>query len=102
VEILIPAFVTFVPLHDATRDRLMGHAPATVAERHYTSAILTKLRDAVESIKLDLTTGQVIALPMRAVAIAETASAPPGEPGPEAPQAAGLTATRGKSEANQD
>jgi integrase len=93
-------------VEEATRDRLMGHAPATVAERHYTSTILTKLRDAVESIKLHLTTGQVIALPMRAVAIAESASAPPGEPGPEAPQAAGLTAvltaTRGKGEAKQD
>jgi integrase-like protein len=67
-----------------TRDRLMGHAPASVGERHYTAmtaAVLAKLRDAVELIELDLSSGELIALPMRAV----------GEVDP-APQAVGLTA----------
>jgi integrase len=53
-----------------TRDRLMGHAPASVGERHYTAmtaAVLAKLRDAVELIELDLSSGELIALPMRAV-----------------------------------
>ena len=87
-------------VEEATRDRLMGHAPATVAERHYTSTILTKLRDAVESIKLELTMGQIIALPMRAVASGETASEPGSEAASEPAQAAGLTAARGKPAAS--
>jgi integrase len=93
-------------VEEATRDRLMGHAPATVAERHYTSTILTKLRDAVESIKLELTMGQIIALPMRAVASGETASEPGSEAASEPAQAAGLTAVltaaRGKGDAIAD
>ncbi len=72
----------------------MGHAPATVAERHCTSTRLTKLRDAVESIKLDLVMPRVIALPVRMAAS--------GEPLSERPQAAGLSAiftpARGKTE----
>jgi integrase len=53
-----------------TRDRLMGHAAGSVGERHYTAmtpGVLAKLREAVESIQLDLSNGEVIALPMRAV-----------------------------------
>jgi hypothetical protein len=49
---------------------LMGHAAGSVGERHYTAmtpGVLAKLRDAVESIQLDLSNGEVIALPMRAV-----------------------------------
>ncbi len=89
-------------VEEATRDRLMGHAPATVAERHYTSSIMTKLRDAVESIKLDLTTGQVISMPMRIVASGEAASEPGSDASSEPPKAAALTAVltagRGKNE----
>jgi integrase len=39
-----------------TRDRLMGHAAGSVGEKHYTAmttAVLAKLRDALESIQLD-------------------------------------------------
>jgi integrase len=72
---------------EASRDRLMGHAAASVAEKHYTATILAKLRDAVECIKLDLAMGQVIALPLRMVASGETASTLPSE----APQTDSLT-----------
>jgi hypothetical protein len=57
----------------ALRDRLVGHAPADVGEKHYTARALATLRDAVETIKLDLRTGEVIALPVRAVANAPSA-----------------------------
>ena len=81
-----------------TRDRLMGHAATSTAEKHYTAVILTKLRDAVESIKLDLTTTRVVALPVRRAVGTEPLSKPAFDP----PQAAGLTAVltaaRGKRE----
>ncbi len=71
-----------------TRDRLMGHAATSTAEKHYTAIILTRLRDAVESIKIDLTTPRVIALPMRSAVGTE----PLSELAIDPPQAAGLTA----------
>ncbi len=77
-----------------TRDRLMGHAATSTAEKHYTAVILTRLRDAVESIKIDLTTPRVIALPMRSAVGTE----PLSELAIDPPQAAGLTAARGKGE----
>jgi hypothetical protein len=46
---------------------LMGHAAKSVTRRSYVGDDLARLRDAVESITLDLTTGQVIALPLAAV-----------------------------------
>ncbi len=67
-----------------TRDRLMGHSAGSVGERHYTAmtpAVLARLRAAIESIQLDLSNGEVIALPMRAVGGVVLG-----------PQAAGLTA----------
>ena len=39
-----------------TRGRLMGHSAGSVGERHYTAmtaAVMAKLRDAVETIRLD-------------------------------------------------
>ena len=42
----------------ALRDRLIGHAPADVGEKHYTARTLMTLRDAIETIKLDLRTGR--------------------------------------------
>ncbi len=75
-----------------TRDRLMGHAAGSVGERHYTATILAKLKAAVESIRLDLSTGQVIELPLRAVA---GSPAPQQADGPTADFTAGLTAGRG-------
>jgi hypothetical protein len=78
-----------------TRGRLMGHSAGSVGERHYTAmtaAVMAKLRDAVETIRLDLSTGEMIALPLRAVAGAEEGS-----------EAAGLTAglTAGRSKRRQ-
>jgi hypothetical protein len=46
---------------------LVGHAGGTVGERHYGAKDLERMRAAVETIALDLSTGQVVALPMRAV-----------------------------------
>jgi hypothetical protein len=73
----------------------MGHSAGSVGERHYTAmtaAVMAKLRDAVETIRLDLSTGEMIALPLRAVAGAEEGS-----------EAAGLTAglTAGRSKRRQ-
>ncbi len=48
--------------------RIMGHAPQGVTQRHYTAGNLEAMRRAVETIKLNLTTGEVVALPMRKVA----------------------------------
>ena len=79
-----------------TRDRLMGHSAGSVGERHYTAmtaAVMAKLRDAVETIRLDLSTGEMIALPLRAVAGAEEGSEAAGL---TAALTAGLTAGRSK------
>jgi integrase len=51
-----------------TIKRLMGHAAAGVTAQHYAAQDLELLRDAVATIVLDLTTAQVIALPVKAVA----------------------------------
>ena len=53
---------------EGTIKRLMGHAAGDVTALHYTAQTLRTLRDAVESIKLDLSRGEVVALPIRAVA----------------------------------
>jgi len=50
-----------------TIKRLMGHAAAGVTAQHYAAQDLELLRDAVAMIALDLTTGQVLQLPVRAV-----------------------------------
>lgn len=62
----------------------MGHYAGSVGERRYTAmtpAVLAKLRDAVETIRLDVSACDLIALMVRVVTGAE--------PGPEA---VGLTA----------
>jgi len=46
----------------------MGHAAAGVTAQHYAAQNLALLHAAVETIVLDLSTSQIIALPMRAVA----------------------------------
>ena len=51
-----------------TIKRLMGHAAEGVTAQHYAAQNLETLAAAVAKIALDLSTGQVIALPMRAVA----------------------------------
>jgi hypothetical protein len=74
----------------------MGHSAGSVGERHYTAmtaAVMAKLRDAVETIRLDLSTGEMIALPLRAVAGAEEGSEAAGL---TAALTAGLTAGRSK------
>jgi integrase len=50
-----------------TVKRLMGHAAEGVTAQHYAAQNLALLRAAIESIVLDLTTAQVISLPVRAV-----------------------------------
>jgi integrase len=48
--------------------RLMGHRAAGVTEKHHTARTLTKLKDAVEKIELDLSMADdVVSLPIRAV-----------------------------------
>ena len=37
---------------EGIRDRLMGHSPRTVAERHYTAKLIAQLQEAVETIRL--------------------------------------------------
>ncbi len=49
-----------------TIKRLMGHAAEGVTAQHYAAQNLDLLRAAVETIALDLTTAQVITLPVRA------------------------------------
>jgi hypothetical protein len=53
-----------------TRDRLMGHSAGSVGERHYTAmtpAVMAKLRDAVETIPVELTAA--LAAGLAAVAV---------------------------------
>jgi hypothetical protein len=73
---------------EATIKRLMGHAGSGVTQQHYTAQTLATLHAAVESIRLDLSTPDGIALPMRALS------------GPDrSPETDGLTAdfTAGRS-----
>lgn len=83
----------------ALRDRLVGHRPADVGEKHYTARTLGTLREAVESIKLDLRTGEVVSLPLRAVASGETIATPLPE---TVADTAVLTAARGTPAASTD
>ncbi len=80
------------------RDRLVGHAADNVGDGHYTNRTLVALAAAVESIKLDLSTGEVVQLPVRMVAGGEPmGSSEPSTDGPQAGTlAALLTADRGK------
>jgi excisionase family DNA binding protein len=74
-------WLTEAGVAESTIKRLMGHAGSGVTQQHYTAQSLATLKAAIECIVLDLTTGQLVALPMRAV----------GGSHPE-PQAAGHTA----------
>jgi hypothetical protein len=71
---------------------LMGHAGGSVGERHYGAKDLERMRAAVETIALDLSTGQVVALPMKAVG---APIAPLEADGRTAKLTAALTAARG-------
>src|ERR1035438_636383 len=72
----------------------MGHARSGVTQQHYTAQSLETLRAAVESIRLALSTGQVIELPMR---LAAGAPEGPKTDGRTAELTAALTAARGKA-----
>ncbi len=50
---------------EKTVKRLMGHAGAGVTQRNYTARVLEPLQAAVETIELNLSCGQVIALPLK-------------------------------------
>ncbi len=78
-------WLTEAGVAESTIKRLMGHAGSGVTQQHYTAQTLTMLQAAVESIKLELSTGQLIALPMRGVAGSS-------QEDPEPSQAAGPTA----------
>lgn len=52
---------------DEVIGRLEGHSARTVTRRHYIGDDLARLRDAIELNKLDLSTGEVVALPLAAV-----------------------------------
>jgi len=82
---------------EATIKRLMGHAGSGVTQLHYTAQSLATLRAAVESIRLDLLRGHLVALPMRVAAGAESA---PIDPPEAAGRTADLTAGRGMASRN--
>jgi hypothetical protein len=63
-------WLTEAGVAEGTIKRLMGHASAAVTAQHYAALALSTLQRAVECVHLDLSTGEVIALPMRAVAVA--------------------------------
>ncbi|HEV3189781.1 MAG TPA: tyrosine-type recombinase/integrase, partial [Polyangiaceae bacterium] len=64
-------WLTEAGVAESTIKRLMGHAGSGVTQQHYTAQTLAMLKAAVEAIRLDLSTGDVIALPMRAVGATE-------------------------------
>jgi hypothetical protein len=70
---------------------LMGHSGGSVGERHYGAKELERMRAAVETLVLDLSTAQVIALPVRAAA---GSNRTPKTEGLTAVFTAGLTAAR--------
>jgi integrase len=72
---------------------LMGHSGGSVGERHYGAKELQRMRAAVETIVLDLSTAQVIALPVRAAGGSDRT---PKAEGLTAVFTAGLTAGRSK------
>jgi len=74
--------------------RLMGHSARSVTRRHYVGEDLAVLQAAIEKIVLDVSTGQVITLPL-AVAAAGASEADPRY-NLTAELTAGLTAGRGK------
>jgi integrase len=69
------SFATWLNAADVPESRikrLMGHAAEGVTEKHYNSVELSKLQEAIQTIKLDVSTGDVVELPMK-VAVNDTA-----------------------------
>jgi hypothetical protein len=73
---------------------LMGHSGGSVGERHYGAKELQRMRAAVETIVLDLSTAQVIALPVR---VAGGSDRTPEAEGPTAVFTAARSKGRGQS-----
>jgi hypothetical protein len=82
-------WLTEAGVAESTIKRLMGHAGSGVTQQHYTAQSHAILRAGVEAIQMDLSTGQVIALPMQAVAASPESSKTDG-------LTADFTADRGK------
>jgi hypothetical protein len=64
----VGAFATWLNeagVAEGTIKRLMGHAGSGVTQLHYTAQSLETLRAAVECIRLDLSMGKLLALPVR-------------------------------------
>ena len=60
-------------VNETLADRIIGHSRGTVAERHYIGRRnLDPWREAIETIRLDLSTGEVIALPVKVAVGAES------------------------------
>lgn len=53
---------------EGLRRRLMGHGAANVTDAHYTAKTMQRLAAAVAKIDLDLSTGEVVELPLRRAA----------------------------------
>ncbi len=81
-------------VEDSIIGRLMGHAAKSVARKHYIDDDLAPLLAAIRKIRLDLTTGKVVALPLALVANGGAE----GDPRLMSDTAV-LTATRGKAAA---
>jgi integrase len=65
------SFYTWLRAEGVERDTvemLMGHSGGSVGERHYAAKDLERMRKALDMLTLDLTVGQVIAMPLRKVA----------------------------------
>jgi hypothetical protein len=73
---------------------LMGHSGGSVGERHYGAKELQRMRAAVETIVLDLSTARVIALPVMTTGGSDRT---PKAEGLTAVFTAGLTAARSKA-----
>jgi integrase len=86
-------WLTEAGVAEGTIKRLMGHSGSGVTQQHYTAQTIATLHAAVASIRLDLSTGEVIALPMRGVAGSDRT---PKTEGLTAVFTAGLTAARSK------
>lgn len=52
---------------EPTIKRILGHAPVGVTQRHYTAGDTKAMRRAVETIRMNLQTANVVSLPLAAV-----------------------------------
>ncbi|MEN9579875.1 MAG: hypothetical protein RJA70_2884, partial [Pseudomonadota bacterium] len=64
------------------RKTLLGHAGRDVTDGHYTAKTLGRLADAVQQIELNLTTAEVVELPLRRVASSDEPEPDPSGGGP--------------------